>query len=304
MEYNLNKISQYRGSLMGGAILFIVFYHAGIPLFGSGFCGVEFFLLLSAVGISYSLRKNPHLPSFYKKRFLRIVPTYLLVAVPFFLVKDPRGMGFWANITGYSVLFGDKTFWFIFLIMLCYLASPFYYKLVSHKWSIALWMALTAVAFWLGSVFQSCQLLIDRIPIYFLGLHLSRYVMEGKRVGNSFVLFFGGASLLAMVLLQYAKQWMDVQYIYMAFIVTAFPALCFITAILDRLPKNLVACITFIGGITLEIYLLHEEIFMNPLRLYLHPQYANTLSIPLAFLAAWALSKGVNVLMGKIYQNK
>lgn len=76
---------------MGVAILFIMLFHSGIVLkdgtmfriFRNGDIGVEMFAVLSAIGVFSSLKKNPSVIQFYKRRFLRIVPTYLLVAIPF-----------------------------------------------------------------------------------------------------------------------------------------------------------------------------------------------------------------------------
>lgn len=42
---------------------------------------------------------------------------------------------------------------------------------------------------------------------------------------------------------------------------------------LMAIPKKLLNMLIFIGGITLEVYLLHEEIIMNSMRLYMHPRY-------------------------------
>lgn len=66
------------------------------------------------------------------------------------------------------------------------------------------------------------------------------------------------------------------------------------------IPKKLLNMLIFIGGITLEVYLLHEEIIMNSMRLYMHPRYANTLSIFIAILGAWMLKEFVSLLLVKL----
>ena len=69
---------------MGVAIVFIMATHSigRFALYGN--IGVEWFLIVSAIGQFYSLSKDQHLGHYYKRRFTRILPTYLIVAIPFF----------------------------------------------------------------------------------------------------------------------------------------------------------------------------------------------------------------------------
>lgn len=92
MDYILNwhiknRLSQYRQSLMGFAILWVFMLHTGEignPLWDSisswGWSGVDMFLFLSAIGLCYSLNKDGNLGiiAFYKRRAIRILPPWLL----------------------------------------------------------------------------------------------------------------------------------------------------------------------------------------------------------------------------------
>ena len=86
-DIELANISRYRGELMGAAMLFIILFHVGLsrgdPFYGLRRCGnvgVDMFLFLSGVGLWYSWTKNPSFTHFFKRRYLRIYPVWLLMA--------------------------------------------------------------------------------------------------------------------------------------------------------------------------------------------------------------------------------
>lgn len=85
MKLSLDFLSQYRTELMGFAIFWIFFYHTGVnipvfkALFSVGWIGVEIFFLVSGFGLCSSLTKNPNIIQFYKRRFIRIIPTWWFI---------------------------------------------------------------------------------------------------------------------------------------------------------------------------------------------------------------------------------
>ena len=128
-DIHLAEMSRYRGELMGAAIVFIILFH--VPLarsdafFGLRRCGnigVDMFLFLSGIGLWYSWVKNPSVSHFYKRRLLRIFPTWLVVSSVYYLQRFnfetgdyldlfldiTINWGFWLN--------DELTFWYIPLI--------------------------------------------------------------------------------------------------------------------------------------------------------------------------------------------
>lgn len=122
----MNKLhfsdSYHRPYFMGIAILVIFFYHLWLfadsydginitPLyyfFAHGDFGVDVFFFLSTYGLSYSINKNT-LKSFYKNRFIRIIPSYmvfLLICILLFLNDNigQAAMYFFSAITGVASL--------------------------------------------------------------------------------------------------------------------------------------------------------------------------------------------------------
>lgn len=82
-------ITKYRSSLMGIAMLSVFLFHSmgdWMPtmicnIAANGAIGVDVFLFLSSIGLTYSITKNPSVTAFYKRRVLRIMPTYVLSSV-------------------------------------------------------------------------------------------------------------------------------------------------------------------------------------------------------------------------------
>ena len=87
MEFNhsVAQISKYRTPLMGLATIWVSLFHfrcvMGVSPFGlfdaMGYGGVDIFLFLSGFGLYVGYKND--IKYFYKRRFLRIYPTYILV---------------------------------------------------------------------------------------------------------------------------------------------------------------------------------------------------------------------------------
>lgn len=83
-----NRLTNNRSFFMGVAMLSVVLYHCnnavnGIDLlnfFSWGYIGVDIFFFFSGLGCSFSYNKHS-LGRFYKNRFFRIMPLYLIWAL-------------------------------------------------------------------------------------------------------------------------------------------------------------------------------------------------------------------------------
>ena len=132
----LADISTYRSELMGWSIFWIMILHFGfysiVPLgfvAQYGYAGVEIFMFVSGFGLYFSLDKNPSLLIFYRRRLLRIFPTYYIIGLltSFLIFHDTvfqylfryTTIGFWLK----DGLFAD---WFVPSILLLYLLAPFF----------------------------------------------------------------------------------------------------------------------------------------------------------------------------------
>lgn len=88
----LGNISRFRAEQMGAAMLFVILFHValdrGDPFYGLRRCGnvgVDIFLFLSGVGLWFAWTKTPSVNHFYRRRLIRILPTWLICSTAFYL---------------------------------------------------------------------------------------------------------------------------------------------------------------------------------------------------------------------------
>lgn len=124
------EIESLRMELMGFAIILIMLFHLGVLPFGE--CGVDIFLFLSGFSMYHSLSRNDNMLKFYRKRLLRILPAYLIIAIPFFILKTCTIEDFLLKITNLCIVFQGEMggWWFITMILLCYLLAPLMYRVL------------------------------------------------------------------------------------------------------------------------------------------------------------------------------
>ncbi len=189
----LQLLSRYRGAIMGFAAFWIFVFHewqlafwgtgvlGGIESFVKriGFAGVDIFLLLSGMGLTYAIGKGS-LADFYYRRLRRLYLPFFLVGLCMLLLGKWDNVTFWGNVTGYN--FYDKNMysflWFVPGIMTLYLLFPLYYKFFcTHKQP--LYCLLGSLAVWLVLSIQLRDTLrydlygfTNRIPVFLVGIYL------------------------------------------------------------------------------------------------------------------------------------
>lgn len=85
----MREVLKNKKSIMGIACIFIIFYHTTFIFQGVVMknikeladIGVDMFLIISGMSMYYSLIKAERKALFYKKRFLRIIPIFLMVSI-------------------------------------------------------------------------------------------------------------------------------------------------------------------------------------------------------------------------------
>lgn len=268
---------------MGIAIILIMFCHNTVkwPYYTELWkvfaqfaqCGVDIFLLLSGYGLFYSYQKKGGV-FFLKKRFKRIIPTYLLISSAYILFIYIMGDDVWKTIWDYSLvsffLEGNLRVWFIAAILVLYLLFPLIFRIAKHDGvalgtMFAIWAIVLGIAFCsdISVLNRINAIFIVRIPVFILGAVVARKEQE-KTVGNKrtvrmSLMILITLSLLSMFLLyrQITNFWTIVRLLF-----------CPISFLFCLVICNLPMCQTtrryqiihWLGGITLEIYLLHESI--------------------------------------------
>lgn len=268
---------------MGFAILWVITFHydflEGTPidfLFKNGFLGVDIFISLSAFGLCFSLSKESNYIRFLKKRVIRIIPTWwiiitlmLLVAIVLGRMNYPHtllqyicyysGLGWWFFYEQpYGIYYYE---WYIPTLLAFYIITPFIYK-QSNK-TLFIGCILTAIVGFLLSYFkiaEALRLSYLRIPTLIYGVILYRLYMMQKQgtmnYSNKIYLYVSSVIGSICVIMNFIGivDWQLCILIYS--FVLSLPIFCYLVVVVFEKMK-LTKILSFIGGMTLELYLLH-----------------------------------------------
>lgn len=197
---SLGELSSCRSAIMGIAIIWIMLFHSGIEApdsivlralwylfvsFGGG-VGVNIFFLLSGFGLYYSVAKYPEANCiewglWAKKRVVRLLPSYLIVSVAYYLLKG--NLSLYNIVTLNFWIDGVRDFWFIPAIAVCYLLFPLIY-FAAKKWGFAKVTMILLVALVAGNfIFEACsdyyskiEIFTWRLPCFIIGIYLGELV--------------------------------------------------------------------------------------------------------------------------------
>ena len=309
----LNELSTYRSALMGVAMISVFCFH-GISSWApewiynickNGDSGVDIFLFLSAIGLCYSFDRNPDVLAFYKRRLLRIFPTYWFIMtciwgfcmslmaigkMPDNYIELPHSV--WEALQAYTTLGywipnGLWFRWYIPAIIPLYLLFPLWFALLKKcKWIGVLSIVPSFLIAHVSMHFEWYQwLLVYRIGIFLFGACCYPLVKEAKQLiyGSKLksvalnlpVLFivFGGAIWIYYIIRAELKlTTMPYQPLEDALFYVMMPGLLLAICQVCKF-KYVNVCLSFIGTISLEFYLIHEFIIRFTLTLsnsYLH----------------------------------
>lgn len=280
----MESISRHRGELMGIATLAVVIHHVytglRVPLMPVvpylGYSGVDIFLFLSGFGLCFGYGKYKSVSQFYHRRFSRIFPTYLTVIIigAIFLYSysllDVLIMS--TGIGYYLPVWGVYSFdWYVPAIYGFYLLFPVIYNLINKniKWGVVIFIC-SFIPFLLkiaGFCHNYGFLALPRIPIFVVGV-IAGVLYNKSRKNNT-----PSLSPAVRIILEIAAVVGFIAYIFIMngftyrFLVDSMlawypliiiiPGFCLLASrILDKMPESICVVLSFIGGISLEIYLL------------------------------------------------
>ena len=280
-RYGFNMFSQFRGELMGIAILGVCLLHAfaWADMGDSIFCKLiapfariaftEGFLFLSGFGLYYSFSKNNDRRTFYKKRFNRVLFPYVIMGLPFFLygliLGDLSITKFFLKVTSlYFWLFGNDGMWYISMSVALYALFPFAYKFIfdNHQERSVLvrtlFLVVTCIAVCLAlymnapTYYAKLEIGIAKTPMFFIGM-LAGYYSRINRV-LSWKHIFGGGILLCVTFVIKRQSEFAMSYYEMAYRLLMMPLACMLLTWLNSKPIN--AALQWFGKYSLEIYVL------------------------------------------------
>ena len=297
-DIELKNISRYRAEQMGAAMLFVILFHValdrGDPFYGLRRCGnvgVDIFLFLSGVGLWFSWTKTPSVSHFYRRRLLRILPTWLLCSTAFYL---PDYLGARRFSTSIVDLIGDitinwdfwlhdeLTFWYVPAIMLLYMLAPWYMRLIErhaiYRWLPLLMVVWCVMVQWVLPIHHAVghlEIFWSRVPIFFIGINCGALVKSGYKVEGDAV-------------------W---RMLYIPFTVCS---VLLMNRIFRRTPEWVNRAFRFVGALSLEAYLIHIHfvlVYVQPHGLGYWPTFLITVAITLPL--AWMVQRVVGFLTSK-----
>ncbi|MBP5660296.1 MAG: acyltransferase [Lachnospiraceae bacterium] len=295
MKVKYDLLGKYRAEIMGLAILLIMFCHNTMVFPGfvnninSGLralcdSGVNIFFFFSGYGCYYSMKKNANVLSFYKRRAGRIIPAFLIVLFVYgifnvFAWHIPVRDYLWSNSLISFYTDGLLYEWFIAAILVLYLVFPFFFWLAEKHEKILVGLIVIIYLFtfaWMFRLFKIpqknlatvCGIFVNRIPNALIGTLIARKTTEDGKIGKGPLWLLSILGLISCGVSLYAfkfsirNYWLIMRtiYFFVATMIIIFWVWLRVKTEGNRVVNAASRGLFFIGGITLEIYLLHEKV--------------------------------------------
>ena len=291
---NYNLISKYRAVLMGIAIILIMFCHMDVAQGNNGVqvtalarvlhiftVGVDIFMFLSGFGLyySYTNHKLPYIV-FEKKRMLRILPTYLIIAGITYTTYDLfihhyGVLQIISDLSFFSWIKDQSTkYWNILAIIIFYLLFPVLYRIFCQGKRPLLKTVLFSICWWtvvellsgLFPIISTFRIALARLPIFVIGMYFGGLSYHNKEVKKytALLLIFCGYFIFAVMRTPPLKPFAEIMYypgravLAISIISTIILFLCHIED-KQKMYSFIMGLFGWFGGLTLELYLLHQS---------------------------------------------
>lgn len=242
-----------------------------IPLLNSfirkGNSAVDVFLFLSGFCLCLSLNRDSNIKRFYTKRFKRVVFTYLIIAIPFFIWKsleeitthqfvnfffDLSGFSFWVN--------GCLNAWFVEAILLFYIITPPIYYIVRKsvvKSFVLLIIVYTLLIFSYHYIpyIRPSEIAWTRLPIFIIGIIMaSHWPHFDFKYSKMITWCFTIVLIIGLICIpgHLSGFWRRMQYA-----IVVIPSLWVLKTMFSVMPARGRYFFTKLGEISLEVYLVH-----------------------------------------------
>ena len=285
ISFNWNDISKYRQSLMGLSIIMVLLCHARmdganlpnilLSILSLGNWGVDIFLLLSGIGMYYSISKqrdNINWRVWIFKRLKRILIPYLIIESPFriwYAIHNGLGVeGFLYYISFASYWVEHIGLWFVALLIPLYILTPVFYKLFDNRLRY-LYLSLFVVLVLVGSAvpfdsdsetIRTVQGCLWRIPCYLIGFCFGYDVKNYKK----------SIGIIIVPILLYILMQSLPFFLYKGWIWGILITICLTKILGISLSKFTIKPLSYVGRYTLELY-IGSDISKNILVQFMEP---------------------------------
>ena len=281
-DIELTNISRFRGELMGAAMLFIILFHVDLDrwdyFFGlrrMGNIGVDIFFFLSGVGLWFSWVKSQDWRKFYKRRFVRIYPAWLIIACLYYIPRFRGGdMMAWVDLVGDITinwdfwLHDELTFWYIPATMMLYLFAPPYMELIRrhpvYRWLPVVMVMWCILVQWVTPIHQvvgHLEIFWSRVPIFFIGINMGEMVRRKDTVDGTgiwMIILMFVMSLASSLFLEQVRHGEFPLFIErMLYIPLTVTSVMLLNRVFRRMPDRANRLFRLVGALSLECYLIH-----------------------------------------------
>ena len=300
------------------SIAYIAFHHADDDV--GNFLGSKIDWVFTWISLScfvfvsgYILAKKYKLQtinesiSFFKRRFLRLVPLTLIFIIIIALFKfNSHGIDFWLvqALIGVNIFLGKYFiyYWFVSLMMVLYL----FYLFVTYKYTLQKFLILSLIILFCISYLPVNQALRDFTPIFFIGIMIGLYNHVYDRFVRFWKLYFLLFVIVVSVFLNTESSNKILQQLFMVLIcILPLPALFVFSNYIvnnDFIAKISMVC----GEASLCVYLIHSIIFESIYKVvYFHDNILNfivmfSVGLPISFVIGYYVQFYYNNLLTKI----
>lgn len=313
--FDIQDISTYRSELMGWSIIWIMMLHftfTQIKPLGFiaqyGFAGVDIFMLVSGLGLYYSLQSNPNILQFYKKRLLRIFPTYYILGIfaSILLFHDNifeyfyrySTLGFWIK--------GLYWEWYIPSIVLLYFISPIFKYILDKRnyiFIFGLCILILAITYYIickDNILDRVHFFfLYRIPAFILGMVCAFWIKNNMSTNYYYAFLLAGIPFFCYLFPQHHHLY-NYKYFSLLFLLPFF-MMAFIA--ISKYIRYLNPMLRMIGNASLEIYLVQSLFFYAIIidkKIVISPIWHDTITISLIILCSligiifhWVMAKNL-----------
>lgn len=236
--------------------------------------GVEMFLIMSGIGLYYSLSSsNYRFKEYYTKRLLNVYCIFLLINLPATIYHDliitkVSTLDFMLDWFGISYWIGPSMVgWYVQFAMVLYLIYPIIFKVLKRceKKNTSLVCTVAACVLWIVlciilekycyEFYAKVEASLTRFPSFLAGCYLGQMVYNKKKISWR-IYAVSCIGIIVWLVIKATKMSMIYQRL-SHFLLSI--AVCLIIVILVNLitVKPIIKVFEFFGQISLELYLIH-----------------------------------------------
>lgn len=273
----------YRSVWMGLAIIWVMFFHFETfarqifyKIFCVGYGGVDVFFFASGIGCYYSLSKNKNVLEFFKRRFLRIFPTYIPFIIIYMIMLAIFGTTLKiseiaGNILFFGSLFGfeNQFNWYLCGLWIFYLLTPIAVSFTKKEREkkillIASFFAVLLLSFcFIGN--RNLMVIVSRMPIAYLGILSASIYEDNDEIGTPTIIISIILSVIGLAIVYYnLANHQDMIWthgvIWYPFILIV-PGVCYIASLIARNCSPFSKVCSYVGKNSFTLYLIHIFLF-------------------------------------------